>query len=133
MSEASLLEGLSSLSISPSDHTPLTTLPVHGDEAKTFTVDVRNESVIVSGRSPDHLILSLPLPSLAIVYQRFAERPSLSGLAKVTQGGGCVYHCIAGYYALRRSRTRDTVKLTVCVCVSVPAVTVQRLQCDDEN
>ncbi len=32
-------------------------------------------------------------------------------------------HCIAGqhihYYASRRSRTRDTVKLTVCVCVCV--------------
>ncbi len=28
---------------------------------------------------------------------------------------------------------RDTVKLTVCVCVcvSVPAVTAQRLQCDE--
>ncbi len=39
------------------------------------------------------------------------------------------------YYASRRSRTRDTVKLTVCVClcvcVSVPAVTAQRLQCDE--
>ncbi len=36
-------------------------------------------------------------------------------------------------YASRRSRTRDTVKLTVCVCVypSVPAVTAQRLQCDE--
>ena len=29
------------------------------------------------------------------------------------------------------SRTRDAVKLTVCVCVSVPAVTAQRLQCDE--
>ncbi len=42
-------------------------------------------------------------------------------------------HC--NYYASRRSRTRDTVKLTVClcvcVCVSVPAVTAQRLQCDE--
>ncbi len=28
------------------------------------------------------------------------------------------------FYALRRSRTRDTVKLTVCVCI--PAVTAQR-------
>ena len=45
------------------------------------------------------------------------------------------------HYASRRSRTRDTVKLTVCVCVcvcvclsvcvSVPAVTAQRLQCDE--
>ncbi len=42
-------------------------------------------------------------------------------------------------YASRRSRRRDTVKLTVCVCVcvclsvcvSVPAVTAQRLQCDE--
>ncbi len=44
------------------------------------------------------------------------------------------------YYASRRSRTRDTVKLTVClcvcvcvcVCVSVPTVTAQRLQCDEK-
>ncbi len=42
-------------------------------------------------------------------------------------------------YASRRSRRRDTVKLTVCVClcvcvsvcVSVPAVTAQRLQCNE--
>ncbi len=38
-------------------------------------------------------------------------------------------------YASRRSRRRDTVKVTVCVCVcvcvSVPAVTAQRLQCDE--
>ncbi len=35
-------------------------------------------------------------------------------------------------YASRRSRTRDTVKLQwLCVCVSVPAVTAQRLQCDE--
>ncbi len=32
-------------------------------------------------------------------------------------------------YASRRSRTRGTVKLTVCL--SVPAVTAQRLQCDE--
>ncbi len=38
----------------------------------------------------------------------------------------CIHAC--NYYALRRSRTKDTVKLTVCV--SVPAVTAQRLQCD---
>ncbi len=30
------------------------------------------------------------------------------------------------YYA-----SRDSVKLTVCTCVSVPAVTAQRLQCDE--
>ncbi len=42
-------------------------------------------------------------------------------------------------YASRRSRTRDTVNLTVCVCVcvcvcgSVPAVTAQRLQCNETN
>ncbi len=38
-------------------------------------------------------------------------------------------------YASRRSRTRNTVKLTVCVClsvcVSVPVVTAQRLQYDE--
>ncbi len=34
----------------------------------------------------------------------------------------------ANNYASRRSRTRDTVKLTVCVCVSVPAVTAQWLR-----
>ncbi len=41
-------------------------------------------------------------------------------------------------YASRRSRRRDTViKLTVClsvcvcVCVCIPAVTAQRLQCDE--
>ncbi len=39
------------------------------------------------------------------------------------------YECLVPYYASRRSRTRDTVKLTVCV--SVPAVTAQRLQCDE--
>ena len=36
-------------------------------------------------------------------------------------------------YASRHSRTRDAVKLTVCVCLcvlAVPAVTAQRLQCD---
>ncbi len=38
---------------------------------------------------------------------------------------------LAVNYASRRSRTRDTVKLTVCVCVSVPAVTAQWLQCDE--
>ncbi len=52
----------------------------------------------------------------------------------------CVSHkpsCISveNYYASRRSQTRDTVKLTVCVCVcvcpSVPAVTAQRLQYDE--
>ncbi len=39
----------------------------------------------------------------------------------------CIHAC--NYYASRRSRTKDTVKLTVCV--SVPAVTAQRLQCDE--
>ncbi len=34
-----------------------------------------------------------------------------------------------GFYASRRSHRRDTVKLTVCV--SVAAVTAQRLQCDE--
>ncbi len=37
------------------------------------------------------------------------------------------------HYTSRRSRTRDTVKLSVClsVCVSVPTVTAQRLHCDE--
>ncbi len=45
----------------------------------------------------------------------------------------CVLSCklLRYYYASRRSRTRNTVKLTVCVCVSVPAITAQRLQCDE--
>ncbi len=48
---------------------------------------------------------------------------------------GIVINLCAFRYASRRSRTRDTVKLTVCVCLSVcvciPAVTAQRLQCDE--
>ncbi len=51
------------------------------------------------------------------------------------EGKGSLQLAIAGptLYASRRSRMRDTVKLTVCVCVcvSVPAVTAQRLQCDE--
>ncbi len=40
------------------------------------------------------------------------------------------------HYASRRSRSRDTVKLTdvcvyVCLCVCIPAVTAQQLQCDE--
>ena len=49
MSEARLMEGLSSLSINSQDHTPLLTLPIHSSESKSFPVDVRNESIIVSG------------------------------------------------------------------------------------
>ena len=47
----------------------------------------------------------------------------------------CVY--IFSSYASRRSRMRDTVKLTVClsvclsVCVCIPAITAQRLQCNE--
>ena len=48
MSEARLLEGLSGLSIHPSDHAPLAKLPVHSADSKSFTVDIRNESIIVS-------------------------------------------------------------------------------------
>ncbi len=33
-------------------------------------------------------------------------------------------------YGSRRSRTRDTVKLTVCVYPSVPVETAQRMRCD---
>ncbi len=58
---------------------------------------------------------------------------------RVSQKGICYMYVISIImllvccYASRRSRTRDTVKLTVCLCVclSVPAVTAQRLQCDE--
>ena len=48
LSEAKLLEGFSSLAINPSDHHSLLTLPVHTSDTKTFALDVRNESVVVS-------------------------------------------------------------------------------------
>ncbi len=56
--------------------------------------------------------------------------PDVYQLNPDTCRGGLQLHHI-NYYASRRSRSRDTVKLTVCVCVSVRPVTVQRLQCDE--
>ena len=53
-------------------------------------------------------------------------------LIKTTGNEKNHFTVVLACYASRRSRRRDTVKLTVCVClsvcVSVPAVTAQRLQ-----
>jgi len=63
LSEAAIIEGLSSLAIEASDHTHLLTLPVHGSESKSYPIDVRNESVIVSGHMSGHVIIMWSLKS----------------------------------------------------------------------
>ncbi len=59
--------------------------------------------------------------------RRLASNPRRLGLG--SRLGEDKLSCWPYYYASRRSRRRDTVKLTVCLCI--PAVTAQRLQCDE--
>ena len=54
LSEAKLLEGFSSLAIDSSHYHTLLTLPVHTADTKSFAVDVRNESVVVSHSEIDN-------------------------------------------------------------------------------
>ena len=56
----------------------------------------------------------------------YIVKVTLSIGLNVTNNWKTVYAVIHANYASRRSRTRDTVNLCVCV----PAVTAQRLQCD---
>ncbi len=72
MSEARLLEGLSGLSIGPSDHAALAKLPVHAADSNSFTVDIRNESIIVSDYviTPPYLLTGMRLfHSLSMIWK----------------------------------------------------------------
>ncbi len=62
------------------------------------------------------------------VRDTFYNTPHIVTRDNLIQLAVWVYN-ISSNYASRRSCMRDTVKLTVCV--SVPAVTTQRLQCDE--
>ena len=78
--------------------------------------------------------------NIEVVSEKADSKPTLVGVIARLHKLFLIDHgteaCVPSY-ASRRSRTRDTVKLTVCVCVclcvcvSVPAVTAQRLQCDE--
>lgn len=46
--ESRLLDGLNSLGVEPSAHSPLLAMPVHRSESSTVVLDVRSRAVVVS-------------------------------------------------------------------------------------
>ncbi len=81
--------------------------------------------VFLSGDSPCVQLFTL-LFEKKVLACLISFNPRVARYIKMVLRTG---YSIPNHYASRRSHTRDTVKLTVCVCVypSVPAVTAQRL------